>query len=159
MLTGMEQIASIDALRLLIVVLADEQYALPVEQVREVLRWRTPTPVPGTPPALLGLIHHRGAILPVVDARHVLGLPLVAPTRTTRLLVIEDEQTQAALLCDAVADIAALDAAAIEPPSALPGADANLVSGVCCYERKPTAVLHLPGLWAAVSVRRSDDAR
>ncbi|MBO9313640.1 MAG: chemotaxis protein CheW, partial [Chloroflexus sp.] len=43
--------------------LASEYYALPGTSVREIMRWRTPTPVPGAPPVIPGLINQRGQIL------------------------------------------------------------------------------------------------
>jgi purine-binding chemotaxis protein CheW len=62
-------------MRFLLCKLADEQYGLPMQVVREVIRWRGPTAIPGTPPTVLGMLHHRGAILPVIDARSLLGIP------------------------------------------------------------------------------------
>jgi purine-binding chemotaxis protein CheW len=40
--------------------LASETYALAGNSVREVFRWQEPTPVPGAPPALGGIINQRG---------------------------------------------------------------------------------------------------
>jgi purine-binding chemotaxis protein CheW len=145
---------TIESAHLLIFTLAGERYAAPVDAVREVMRWRLPTPIPGTPAAILGVLHHRGAVLPVVDPRPLLRLPSPPPTRDTRLLVVEADGVRAALLCDAVADIAEIEREAIEPPSALPAAEAGLLSGIFFYERRPTAIMELPTLWAALTATR-----
>ena len=40
--------------------------SLPSASVREVVRYRDYTPVPGAPPSLPGILHQRGTIVPVV---------------------------------------------------------------------------------------------
>jgi purine-binding chemotaxis protein CheW len=145
---------AVESVNLLIFTLAGERYALPVDAVREVLRWRAPTPIPCTPPSIPGVLHHRGAVLPVVDPRPLLGLSMPEQTRDTRLLVVEAAGVRAALVCDAVADIAVIDRDAIEPPSALPAAEAGVLSGVFFYERRPTAIMELPPLWEALTASR-----
>lgn len=96
--------------------LAAEHVALVGTAVREIMRWRTPTPVPGAPPTIPGLINQRGQILPVIDARLLLGLPAAPPDRTTRLIWVHHEQIDAALLVDAVVDLITIEAGQIEPP-------------------------------------------
>ena len=58
----------------LVVALADGRYAVPVASVREVIRTGRLTPVPGAPPAVLGITNLRGEILPVLDTGALLGL-------------------------------------------------------------------------------------
>ncbi|MEJ5344608.1 MAG: chemotaxis protein CheW [Chloroflexus sp.] len=96
--------------------LAAEHVALAGTVVREIMRWRTPTPVPGAPPTIPGLINQRGQILPVIDVRLLLGLPAAPPDRATRLIWVHHEQIDAALLVDAVVDLITIEAGQIEPP-------------------------------------------
>lgn len=55
--------------------LGDEHYGIESGAVREVYAVKALTPLPGTPPHVLGIINVRGQILPVIDLRKVLGLP------------------------------------------------------------------------------------
>ncbi|ODT56622.1 hypothetical protein ABS71_21710 [bacterium SCN 62-11] len=48
--------------------------SLPLEQVSEVLRSRTLTPLPGSPPELLGLLGLRGSLMPVYKLADLIGL-------------------------------------------------------------------------------------
>lgn len=96
--------------------LAAEHVALAGTVVREIMRWRTPTPVPGAPPTIPGLINQRGQILPVIDVRLLLGLPAAPPDRATRLIWVHHEQIDAALMVDAVVDLITIEAGQIEPP-------------------------------------------
>jgi purine-binding chemotaxis protein CheW len=136
----------------LLYALAEEQFALPMSDVREVLRWRVPTPIPGTPQAILGVIHHHGLVLPVIDIRSLLGLATAAPARGTRLLVVEHDNIQAALVSDLVSDIVEVENTVIEPPpSSLPAAQAHFLTGLFFSAGRPVALLSLSATFAAVT--------
>jgi purine-binding chemotaxis protein CheW len=51
-----------------------EEFAFPMDRVREILRVARPSAVPGTPVHVLGVLTVRGNILPVIDLRVMLGL-------------------------------------------------------------------------------------
>jgi purine-binding chemotaxis protein CheW len=105
--------------------LGDEQFALSVGEVREILDHRTPYRVPNAPPWLLGLVDVRGTSVPVVDLRLRLGLAPAAIVETTRVLVVEVALADRAapvtlgLMVDRVLDVRAYAAGAIEPPPEL----------------------------------------
>jgi purine-binding chemotaxis protein CheW len=58
-----------------------EFLAIDLSQVREVFKIDSITPVPGMPPALVGVANIRGSIVPVVDLHPSLGLPSVTVPR------------------------------------------------------------------------------
>lgn len=137
---------------MLLCLLADERYALPMRTVREVIRWSAPTPIPGTPSTLLGVIHHRGAVLPVIDIRPLLQLPRPQASRSTRLIVVEHDGLSAGIVGDVVADIVQVESAAIEaPPPSLPAAQAKLMTGVAFYDEHPVALLSPAALFATIT--------
>ncbi|HEX6292664.1 MAG TPA: chemotaxis protein CheW [Herpetosiphonaceae bacterium] len=147
-----------ETIRFLLCKLADEHYGLSMDVVREVLRWRTPTPIPGTPQTVIGMLHHRGAILPVLDVRSLLGIGKPLPTRSTRIIVVEQGAIQAGIIGDAVADIVYIDDGAVEPlPSSLPAAQAQYLSGLVTYDDQPVALLDLPAIFATITAEH--DAR
>jgi purine-binding chemotaxis protein CheW len=85
---------------------AGEQYALPVEQVAEVVEIEAVTPVPGAPESLLGLRNLRGEIVSVIDLASVLGLH--ADSRPARLIIATDGGRHAGFAIEEVLDVAAL---------------------------------------------------
>jgi purine-binding chemotaxis protein CheW len=97
-----------------------EVFGVPVESVLEILDLRPIFRVPEAPSYLLGLIDLRGRSIPVLDLRAKLGLPAVAATEMTRILVLEVEVAGRALVLGLVADrvfeVLAFGAADIEPP-------------------------------------------
>lgn len=123
--------------------LADEIYALPSIHVREVGRYRSYTPVPGAPPAIPGIVSHRGIILPVVDLRLVLGMPSSEATRSTRLISVVYDDIGMALLVDAVIDLELLPADAFgQPPVGLDPARARFLRAVA-YHNETVALLDI----------------
>ena len=109
-----------------------EDYALPVESVREVAELGDVTPVPGAAAAVLGVRNLRGQVLPVADLRALLDLPRPEPAR--RLVIVEGPAGQAGFAVDDVVGVTPLPALdePVESPL-LEGAaivDGTLVAGM-----------------------------
>jgi purine-binding chemotaxis protein CheW len=96
-----------------------ELYAVPVEHVLEVAELGDVTPVPGAPPAVLGVWNLRGQILPVLDLGGLLGLARSIEPR--RLVVVEAAGRRAGLAVDEVRDVAVLPGSTEETESELLG--------------------------------------
>ena len=61
-------------MRAVLIPVADEWHALPVEQVREVVATPRATPLPSTPAAVAGVFNLRGEIVPLFETAGLLGL-------------------------------------------------------------------------------------
>jgi purine-binding chemotaxis protein CheW len=86
--------------------LDNERYGIPVRRVSEVLKLGEITPVPGGPASVLGVINVRGVIVTVVDGRRHFNLPLEAPTRQSKIIVLElTDELHLGLLVDAVSEV------------------------------------------------------
>ncbi len=91
---------------LLIFLLGDSPYAMPVERVREIVRMRAMTPVPRVPAEIRGVITLRGEIVQVVDLRMRLGLATPEAGRRTRIIVLHgDDDRVTGVLVDAVREV------------------------------------------------------
>ena len=93
---------------------ADEHYALAVEDVLEVAELGDVTPVPGAGAAVLGVRNLRGQVLPVVDLATVFELP---PAQSDRIVIAERGGLRAGLAVDAVAGVEELPDASEEVDS------------------------------------------
>jgi len=102
--------------------IADEEYAIGILRVKEILEYDTITRVPGTPPCIRGVINLRGSVVPVVDLALKFGLPERPITKHTCIVVVEvdldGERTVMSVIADAVSQVMDLGAADIEPPPA-----------------------------------------
>ncbi len=64
-----------DELQLIGFRLADQEYALPIDVIQEVIRAVEATKLPSTPPFLTGVVNLRGKVTPLVSLRILLGTP------------------------------------------------------------------------------------
>ena len=94
-------------------------YAAPVHRVQEILDLRPVAPMPNAPEHLLGIIDLRGANIPVVDLRRLLGLPTGEDTQQSRILVVSvNHRTQAMTIgvkTDRVIEVTLLDEGEVTP--------------------------------------------
>lgn len=89
-------------LRLVLFVVEDQRYGLPLETVDRVLRMVAVSPLPEAPPVALGVINVHGQVIPVVDVRRRLGLPARQHDVTAHLLVARTVRRALALPVDVV---------------------------------------------------------
>lgn len=86
--------------------LADEEYAIGIQRVKEIIEYTTVTKVPKVPDWIRGVINLRGSVVPVVDLTLRFGLAERAVRKTTCIVVVEVEQeserTVMGLIADAV---------------------------------------------------------
>jgi purine-binding chemotaxis protein CheW len=107
--------------RVLLVELNGRLYAINVTAVREVLRTRGVTRVPGAPPAMLGLVNVRGMVVTVLNLAACLGVTAhpkmlnatsVTETRAESggsIVLLERGSRVVGLAVDAVRDVRPLD--------------------------------------------------
>lgn len=126
---------------LLCIQLDGDPYAVPVERVREIVRLRPVTEVPRLPADLLGVISLRGEVVEVLDLRRRLGMPVAAPSRSSRIVVLHgDEGEVTGLLVDAVREVLRIDEAEIRPP---PAGESDFVSALCSRGEEFISLLSL----------------
>ena len=86
---------------------ASRTFAVEISRAREARIIDDYTVVPLAPPHVLGMTNLRGAIIPIVDLRVLLGLP--ARVGTVHVLVVEANGSRVALAVDRVVGVEALD--------------------------------------------------
>ena len=103
------------ARRACVVMLGGRPFAVDVVEAREVVMLDTTTPVPGAPATLVGVMNLRGSVLPVVEARPALGLPVRPAIGPPRALVLADGEHRAAIRIERVLGLSAFDD--VQPPA------------------------------------------
>lgn len=103
--------------------LGEEDFALEISKVREVLDYTNIIKVPRMPEYLRGVINLRGNVVPVVDLRLKLGMSATERTVNTCIVIIEIELegkvVQMGALVDSVKEVFTLDPEQIQPPPRL----------------------------------------
>lgn len=120
--------------------------AFPADVVVQVLRMAAPTPVPGAPPLLRGLLDVHGAVMPVVDVAAGLGAAPSPLRPGAHLLVAAAGDRRVALVVDRVLGVREVDDAAVEPPPA--SARGGLV-GAALRVEDGLVLVHRPDAWLA----------
>jgi purine-binding chemotaxis protein CheW len=124
---------------------ADVEYALPVAYVSQMESFAGATAVPGSPAHVLGIVSVRGRVIPVVDLRRRFGLPEVAPTADTRIIVTELDGRMVALCVDRAREVIELDPAQRQAaPGLVSERSAGLVNGMHTAGKRLFLQLDLP---------------
>ena len=100
--------------RWIIFELGEENYAVEVQHVQEILRISNIFPVPGSQDYVLGITNIRGSVVTIVDGRKRFGLPSIDYDDATRMVVLEMGDEVVGMVVDKVADIVDLPRSSIE---------------------------------------------
>lgn len=99
--------------------LDNEQYAITVAKVREVLEYTHITKIPKTAAFMKGVVNIRGSSVPVIDLRAKFGLPEAADLKSASIVVTEVDTGSGSIvlgaLADSVQEVIELDPESIEP--------------------------------------------
>ena len=123
----------------------NDEYALDILRVREIARQQSVRPIPGAPPALVGVIHLRQTeVIPVLDLRRRFGLSPLPPDQPGRIIVAVVDGRLVGLLVDAVLDVIPVERGNISGgASVFHGAAGGYISGVCHHRGRLLVLLNL----------------
>lgn len=125
-------------MRVLTFTIAGVRYGVAADVVDEVVRAAAPTPLPGAPSVVLGLLDVRGAPVPLLDARRRFGHP-PRPLDPDEQFVIArlaggPDARRVALRVDRAEALVEVDPAAIEDPRRHVASAAPQVAGVVALD-------------------------
>jgi purine-binding chemotaxis protein CheW len=99
--------------------LVNEECAISILKVREIIEYDTITTVPKMAPWMRGVINLRGSVVPVVDLAAKFGMEQKPVGKTTCIVIVEaqfeDQQTTVGLIVDAVSQVMELSEDDIQP--------------------------------------------
>jgi purine-binding chemotaxis protein CheW len=138
--------------RVCVVSLSGKLFAIDLRNIREVFVVDLVTPVPGMPPVLVGLANLRGAVVPIVDLRLMLGLPAAGST-LQYAVVIKYGGNHVGVLVDDAPEIRTVEADHVLPaPQNGPMEQRSFVSSVLRMEDRLGGVLEIPMLMAHMDI-------
>jgi len=111
--------------------LGEEEYAIDVGFVKEIIKNRPITEVPKTLDFILGVISIRGDIMPVFDIKKLLDISSSIDSITSKIVIIEFGGERLSLVVDAITQIARISVKDITPaPMNISGAKQEFIKGV-----------------------------
>jgi purine-binding chemotaxis protein CheW len=118
-------------LQLVSFILGQEEYALDILLVQEIIRMLRITRVPRAPHYIEGVVNLRGNVIPVFDLHRRFGLSERVNSERTRIIVVKVQEIIAGLVVDGVSEVLRLPQAAVEPVSSLVTAvDTDYIQGI-----------------------------
>jgi purine-binding chemotaxis protein CheW len=95
--------------------LAYERYGLELPYVREVYPLKALTPLPCTPPFVVGIINVRGRLLSVLDIKKFFDLPAKGLTDLNKVIIVHDPSMEFGILADALLGVRSIPIEEIQP--------------------------------------------
>jgi len=132
-------------IQLIVFNLGDEEYGADINQVREIIRTGTITPIPDSPDFIKGVSNVRGEIPVIIDLKARFFLPAVKRDVEDRHIVItEQEKNIFGLLVDEVTEVLRIPQTDIKSaPELVTRIDREYVSGVITLENRLIIMLDL----------------
>lgn len=110
---------------------ANEEYAISIMDIKEIIKPREVTEVPRVPDFVRGILSLRGNIIPIFDMRVRLGLAGGSRSERERVIVVNRQGGFAGVLVDEVVQVVRIPEGGIEPPPVvLEGIDREFVLGI-----------------------------
>ncbi|MFH0984855.1 MAG: chemotaxis protein CheW [Candidatus Omnitrophota bacterium] len=124
--------------------LANEEYAIDIQLIQEVVKPSKITRIPQMPPFSLGVINNRGNIIPVFDLRKKIHLAENAFTFDTRFLVATVDHLTMSLVVDKVLDNVRFDMEKVDPvPQVKMSIDREQIQGLGALDGRMIVILDL----------------
>jgi purine-binding chemotaxis protein CheW len=97
--------------------LGEEKFGLDIKRVKEVIRVGEITHMPRAPVFLKGVINLRSEVIPIIDLKERFGLPTLAKTEMTRVIVVEIEGKSVGMVVDGASHVMRVAQADIDATS------------------------------------------
>jgi purine-binding chemotaxis protein CheW len=128
--------------------LGGEEYALPIAQIQEVIRYTAPRSVASEDAWVIGVISLRGKIVPVGDLAGRLGISATG-TEESKIVIVETGAQTVGLVVDAVDEVLTIEADQLDTTSI---ADRAVVSGIAKVDQRLVVILDAEALTAGMAV-------
>jgi purine-binding chemotaxis protein CheW len=124
--------------------LGNDEFAVDILNIQGINRMVEITKVPNSPQYVEGIICLRGNILPIIDLRKRLGLPVKEYDKATRFIVVEIENRVIGFIVDNVNEVLRIKRNITEPPPAIvSGIDSDYITSVAKLEDRIIILLDL----------------
>lgn len=110
-----EQAGTGEEIEVIEFLLARERYGIEAAHVREVYHLKDLTPVPCTPPFVLGIINVRGQIISVIDIKKFFDLPDKGLGDLNKVIILKSDDMEFGILADAVLDVSKVSLDDLQP--------------------------------------------
>ncbi len=119
-----------DVVQLVGFIIGDEEYAVPILSIQEIIKPITWTRVPQVPKYVLGVFNLRGSVIPLIDLRAKFGLPTRKQNDETRFIVMRHGDDVAGFVIDRLTMAIRIKKENVGPPPDTVNGDNTIIDGV-----------------------------
>jgi purine-binding chemotaxis protein CheW len=132
--------------QLVVFQLGNEEYAITISQVKEIIRYGGATRLPDTPPHMEGIINLRGKVIPVIDLAKRFGLTR-EKTEDIQAVIVEAAGREVGVVVDLVSEVLRIEESAVEPAQTVHHAG-DFLRGIGKLEGRLLIILDLDKLFS-----------
>ncbi|MDQ1244590.1 MAG: purine-binding chemotaxis protein CheW [Campylobacterota bacterium] len=119
-----------DVVQLVGFIIGDEEYAVPILSIQEIIKPFPWTRVPQVPKYVIGVFNMRGAVIPLIDLRTKFGLKPKKHNEDTRFIVMRDGDDIAGFVIDRLTMAIRIKNSNIGPAPDTASGDDTAIDGV-----------------------------
>ncbi len=127
-------------------IVGEEEYAIPILNIQEIIKPIEYTRVPSTPGYVLGAFNLRGNVIPLIDLRMKFNLPSQNQNEETRYIVMKDGENIAGFVIDKLTEAIRLKDSQIEPAPETLHKEQGTISGIGKREDSILTILRVEAL-------------
>lgn len=127
-------------------VIGDEEYAVPILSIQEIIKPFEWTRVPQVPKYVLGVFNLRGSVIPLIDLRTKFGIPTKKHTDETRFIVMRHGDDVAGFVIDRLTMAIRIKKDKIGPAPDTVNGENTLIDGVGKQENGIITILKVDKL-------------
>ncbi len=135
--------------QLVVFSLGAEEYALPITQVQEIIRFTEPRAVASEAAWIRGVISLRGKIVPVCDLAARLGLA-TERVEHAKIVIVETVSGTAGVIVDDVEEVLTVEESQLD---SVPAAGAEFIEAIAKIDDRLVVLLNPDGIFAGLDLQ------
>ena len=135
-----------DIIQLVGFIIGQEEYAVPILSIQEIIKPIEYTRVPSVPNYILGVFNLRGSVIPLIDLRSKFKMDMAKATEDTRYIVMKGADNTAGFVIDRLTEAIRIKSSRIGPPPETIHAEKGMVYGIGMRDENILTILKVEQL-------------
>ncbi|ANE33086.1 chemotaxis protein CheW [Campylobacter hyointestinalis] len=127
-------------------IVGEEEFAIPILYIKEIIKPIEYTRVPSVPDYVLGVFNLRGSVIPLIDLRIKFNLNPTKMTANTRYIVMKDDDNIAGFVIDRLTEAIRINKNRIDQPPETLARDKGMIQGIGKRDNNILTILKVEAL-------------
>ncbi len=122
--------------------LSESEFGIKIDNVREIIPYEKPIPVPDTEEFIEGIINHRGDVIPIINLKKKFSIKEFNEVKDRRIIIVRLNAMEIGFMVDDASQTIVLNNDKIDlPPSIISGIDKKYIMGIGKLGEKDLLIL------------------